>query len=97
MQHRCIESPKVINLYRYTLTCVAGTQVFSLPSYFETLNTAATVHASPADCFGAALGSCSADGSNTFALVCKTAGTNNVTVYSHCNDKAAHDEFGSLV
>ena len=96
MRHRCIESPKAINLYRYTLTCVAGTQTFPLPNYFEALNTAATVHASPADCFGAAFGSCSTDGSNTLTLVCNMAGTYNVTVYSDRNDKAAQDEFAEF-
>jgi hypothetical protein len=85
--------PKAVNAYRFTLTCALGKNSFDLPEYFESLNTAASVIASPADCFGQAFGSCSTDGSNKLTLFCSCAGTFNVLVMADRNDQAAIDEF----
>jgi hypothetical protein len=93
LRHRCLEMPKAVNAYRFTLTCVLGRNEFDLPEYFEALNTEASVIASPADCFGQAFGSCSTNGSNKLTLFCSSAGTFNVLVLADRNDQAAIDEW----
>ena len=93
LRHRCLESPKALNAYRFTLACVLGKNTFDLPGYFEALNTEASVIASAADCFGQAFGSCSTNGSNTLTLYCSCAGSYNVLVVADRNDQAAIDEF----
>ena len=85
--------PKAVNAYKFTLACALGKNTFDLPSYFEALNTEASVMASPADCFGQAFGSCSTDGSNTLTLFCSVAGSYNVLVLADRNDQAAQDDF----
>jgi hypothetical protein len=96
LRHRCIEMPKAVNAYRFTLLCVLGRNEFDLPCYFEALNTAASVIAGPADSFGAAYGSCSTDGSNTLTLFCSCEGTFNVLVMADRNDQVAQDEFAEF-
>jgi len=88
--------PKAVNAYRFTLLCALGRNEFDLPSYFEALNTAASVIATPADSFGAAFGSCSTDGSNKLILYCSCSGNFNVLVMADRNDEAAQQEFAEF-
>ena len=88
--------PKAVNAYRFTLACLLGRNEFDLPEYFEALNTAASVIATPADSFGAAFGSCSTDGSNKLTLFCSCSGSFNVLVRADRNDQAAIDEFNEF-
>jgi hypothetical protein len=96
LRHRCLEMPRAVNAYRYTLACAMGKNTFNLPDYFEALNTEACVIASPADCFGQAFGSCSTDGSNILTLFCSCAGTFNVLVMADRNDLAAQTEWADF-
>ncbi len=96
LKHRCIESPKAINLYRGVQACVAGKNTWKLPAYFESLNTAAQVWISPADCFGQAFGSVSTDGTNTVTLYCSVAGNYNVLVCADRNDPIAQQEWAEF-
>ena len=88
-----MESPKAINLYRFTFECGLGENTYPLPDYFETLNTEASVHVSAANCFGMGYGRCSTDGSNTVLIVVNAPGTYHIHVYADRNDQAVRDEF----
>ena len=90
LRHRCLESPKAINLYRYTIECVPGENLIALPSYFEAMNEAATVHVAAANCFGQGYGFCN---NNMCTVVVNAAGKYHVHVYGDRADQAAQDEF----
>ncbi len=90
LRHRCLESPKAINLYRYTIECVPGENLIALPSYFEAMNEAATVHVAAANCFGQGYGFCN---NNMCTVVVNVVGKYHVHVYGDRADQAAQDEF----
>ena len=90
LRHRCLESPKASNLYRYTFECVPGENLIALPSYFEAMNGSATVHVTAANCFGLGYGFCN---NNMCTVVVNAAGKYHVHVYGDRADQAAQDEF----
>jgi hypothetical protein len=90
LRHRCLESPKAINLYRYTVECVLGENLITLPGYFDVMNEGATVHVAAANCFGLGYGFCNG---NVCTVVVNAVGTYHVHVYGDRADQAAQDEF----
>jgi hypothetical protein len=87
LRQRCIGAPLVDFTNQYD--CKVGYNEFSMPDYFDVMNTDVLVYVSPYKHFGAAWGETDR---NKLIIKCSIDGTYNIQVIGTRNDQVIQDE-----